>query len=349
VEIGGGARLELMPLGHRWAVDPFVILHNAVRRELLDLLGVVESVEARIGALEESDKGDFCEWWAMFQKMVTESFGIENRMVFPWVFNAVLPNGMLDPAMVDVKNNIVLEQQALSRKFVELSLIIQGLTSINMKETFQTLVPKLRSLMIAFVAYFKRQEKLLISAIEPRFKKDDVEALEKKIVLATAASEPDGKHFFSMMYRGCATSADQARVQAQLAKSERSSVKRWYAVTENKHFVRAATIASKNPNPPAYLSVPQVGTFSPRQSGRLSPSSPRATSPRASGRLSPRQSGQLNMSGGVDPASPRGGGPTSPRKSLLSPRGNKGSGGGMFGGMLSPRKKAAATAGDSLK
>mmetsp|Transcript_12216 Transcript_12216/g.32914 ORF Transcript_12216/g.32914 Transcript_12216/m.32914 type:complete len:343 (-) Transcript_12216:526-1554(-) len=335
VELGGGVTLEFMPLGSRWAVDPFVILHNAVRRELLDLVGMIDSIDARTDSLDVSDKDAFADWWGKFQQLVTETFGIENRMVFPWVFGTVMPNGKLDPAMVEMKSQIIHEQQAVSRKFMELSLAIQSCTALNMKETFAKIVPQIRSFTIAFVVYYKRMEKLLISVIEPRFKKTDVQALEGKIVSATLAANPGGQDYFCMLYRGCATVADQQHVQSYLSKAERASFKRWYQAVDKSHFSVAQSVYQKNPDAPAYLNSQHVGAFSPRASGRLSPGglSPRqsgAISPRQPGAVSPRQSGALNASGGLH----------SPRSGLKSPR-DAGKGGGLFGSLMSPRKKNA--------
>ncbi|KAA8490443.1 hypothetical protein FVE85_8969 [Porphyridium purpureum] len=309
IDLGNGHRLALEEYGSCWSIDPFVLLHNAVRRDMVDLLIIVESVEMRRGHLTLDDRSDLIEWWHFFQKIVTEMFALENRVFFPWVFKGTMANGKVDSEMQTAKGEIMFQQQQVSRKFVEISL---ELNQIKVLESgMASLCQKVRNVVIGFSYYLLDMEKRLRLLIEVRFKREDLSAVEKKM-MTTVLTEPDGETIYAAILRGVANSKQLHHVKAYLSRKQRHDYPQWVKNLETKHTHIPRKFLDKNPHPTRSPASHATGAASPV------PMSPRGHHP-GSGRLSPQPS------------------------SLASPRKQKSS--SMFGG-LSPRKTTSQSLAD---
>jgi len=308
-----------------WSIAPFALLHNTLRRELIDLLVIVESLQQREGQLEQVDKDQFEEWWKLFQQLVNDVFAFENRIFFPWVFGVKLENGKFDPRFIKVKEEIMGNQQASARTFLEISLLLDKLknaiTVESLNAIFKDICPVMMKVIISFTKYLAQQERSLQKLIETTFKEEDLKKVEDKLVTAVLASDPNGQIYFAMMVRGCG-SEDAAELKAYLGVKDRFNWPTWLSRLKKEHTYIVKIFRDKNPNPSmsSFSRATDISSplhsptlASPRASGRLAPGSPRASgrlaagSPTASGRLNAANigSGRLNVGAAGAPASPR--------------------------------------------
>lgn len=79
--------LNLVPLGTTWAVDLFVRPHNGVRRELIDLYNIIDSLQRRVQDLRSQDLKLFFVWWKMFEAYLKVTFDLAEKMLIPWALN----------------------------------------------------------------------------------------------------------------------------------------------------------------------------------------------------------------------------------------------------------------------
>jgi len=69
-----------------WVVDLFSLPHNAIRRELIDLYDMIESMEKRKRDFHvELELGLFFTWLRTFQRFLYTYFTFEEKVMFPWV------------------------------------------------------------------------------------------------------------------------------------------------------------------------------------------------------------------------------------------------------------------------
>lgn len=67
-------------VGRDWAMDTFAISHNAVRRELNDLYGLVVSMVKRKDAVNAEDINNFFVWWPPFAEFILDALLIDHQV-----------------------------------------------------------------------------------------------------------------------------------------------------------------------------------------------------------------------------------------------------------------------------
>lgn len=70
-----------------WASDVFVLPHNAIRWEIMDLYTILSSLQRRWSFLTMIDIWDLSEYWEVFEVFVAQYFEIEDQIVFPYLLN----------------------------------------------------------------------------------------------------------------------------------------------------------------------------------------------------------------------------------------------------------------------
>lgn len=133
--------LNLVPLGTTWAVDLFVRPHNGVRRELIDLYNIVDSLQRQVQELRSQDLKLFFVWWKVFAAYLEVTFELTETVLVPWALNgATAPDGLSDSIRTAGRENLDMMLQAfkviqeqLPRRPPDESLakIIKGLVHIH--------------------------------------------------------------------------------------------------------------------------------------------------------------------------------------------------------------------------
>lgn len=71
-----------------WTSDIFVLPHNAIRWEIMDIYTILSSIQRRWSFLSMLDIWEVSEYWELFELFVAQYFEIEDQIVFPYLLNA---------------------------------------------------------------------------------------------------------------------------------------------------------------------------------------------------------------------------------------------------------------------
>lgn len=133
--------LNLVPLGTTWAVDLFVRPHNGVRRELIDLYNIVDSLQRRVQHMRSQDLKLFFRWWKQFACYLETAINLGDKVLIPWALNGSTAPQALDDAVRSAGKehlNLLLQsfsviQDQLARRPPDESLakIIKALTHVH--------------------------------------------------------------------------------------------------------------------------------------------------------------------------------------------------------------------------
>lgn len=81
----------LAEYGKRWDMDLFILPHNALRAEVVDMISILEGM-ARAGlnlTLEQIQM--FSSWWTVFEAFLAAYFALEDAVLLPWAYQATTP------------------------------------------------------------------------------------------------------------------------------------------------------------------------------------------------------------------------------------------------------------------
>jgi hypothetical protein len=133
--------LNLVPLGTTWSVDIFVRPHNGVRRELIDLYNMIDSMQRRIQDLRSQDLKLFFLWWDAFTSYLSAVFNATDKLLLPWALGSATPPPCLaEPVRSAGREHIksmlaafdvILEQLPRRPPDESLAKIIKALTHIH--------------------------------------------------------------------------------------------------------------------------------------------------------------------------------------------------------------------------
>lgn len=133
--------LNLVPLGTTWAVDLFVRPHNGVRRELIDLYNIVDSLQRQVQDLRSQDLKLFFVWWKVFADYLEVTFELTETVLVPWALNgSAAPEGLSDSTRAAGRESlglmlqafkVILEQLPRRPPDESLAKIIKGLVHIH--------------------------------------------------------------------------------------------------------------------------------------------------------------------------------------------------------------------------
>lgn len=76
--------LNMVALGSSSSVDVFVRPHNGLRRELIDMYNMIDSMQRRVNDLRTADLFLFFDWWNLFASYLQITIQVTNDMLVPW-------------------------------------------------------------------------------------------------------------------------------------------------------------------------------------------------------------------------------------------------------------------------
>lgn len=88
-----------------WSSDVFVLLHNAIRWEIMDMYTILSSIQRRWTSLQMLDIWELSEYWEVFEVFVGQYFEIEDQIIFPFMLNVASESGDLKRYHKVVKYN----------------------------------------------------------------------------------------------------------------------------------------------------------------------------------------------------------------------------------------------------
>lgn len=189
--------LNLVPLGTTWSVDIFVRPHNGIRRELIDLYNMLDSMQRRVQELRSGDLKRFFQWWDVFASYLETVFDLSDKMLVTWAINGgerpeALSSSVASACREHISSmlglfDVILEQMSRRPPDESLAKIIKALTHIH-----------------PIFEYIEAVENTMPEVAEQNMTAKQAVGMEKKIAnYLHKNGDPDYKQFhLSMLGRG---------------------------------------------------------------------------------------------------------------------------------------------------
>lgn len=166
--------LNLVPLGSSWALDVFARLHNGIRRELIDLYNMIDSMQKRIQDLRTADLNMFFSWWDMFSSYMEVACDAHEKVLIPWVTKrGRLPDALDETARLQLTGKV----REMLAKFDTVY------SQLNRRPPDETMAKIIKALvdMHPIVECLENFENYIPTAIEENYKHKDARTIEKKL------------------------------------------------------------------------------------------------------------------------------------------------------------------------
>lgn len=168
--------LNMVTLGSSWAVDIFARPHNGLRRELIDLYNMIDSMQRRIKDLRTTDLMSFFEWWDLFASYLQTTIQIADELLIPWaVGGSAMPKALKDEIRSSCKQSTKTLLECFDTVFKQLhrrppdeslAKIIKGLVHIH-----------------PIFAFVRAVEDSLPEIVESTYSEKDALSMERMIAL----------------------------------------------------------------------------------------------------------------------------------------------------------------------
>lgn len=181
--------LNLVPLGTSWAVDIFVRPHNGIRRELIDLYNIVDSMQRRIQDLRSQDLRIFFQWFDAFSSLLETVFEVSDQLLIPWaVGDGTPPTGLGEAARSANKAHI----EAMLKEF---DIVVAQMGRRPPDESLAKIIKSLKHIHLCF-DYLESVENLMPEVAEASRSEKEGRRMEKKVAAYLHKNgDPDYRRF----------------------------------------------------------------------------------------------------------------------------------------------------------
>uniref|UniRef100_A0A7S0ZBM3 Uncharacterized protein n=1 Tax=Timspurckia oligopyrenoides TaxID=708627 RepID=A0A7S0ZBM3_9RHOD len=166
--------LIMIPYGTDWAKDLFLFYQNALRKEMMDLYYICNSMSKRQYFLEQEDFELFSLWFEVFRYGVFVILQIQKTVLYPWLEERI------DLTEIEPE----LEQSIRARRIDRISLIIDSIfdaledTNRPHGERLELIIRLVDKISTDIIPYFKYELNALPNAVRAVFSPEDVEAFQ---------------------------------------------------------------------------------------------------------------------------------------------------------------------------
>lgn len=224
-------KIVLSPYGEGdWARDVVVFLHNAMRREFIDLYALLDVMQRKKSLLTHDVIDSFFDWWGDFQSFCVAAINAETDEVFP-------PITHREP----ITNHKVRQSSRMltnGRFLVILQKVTDYQSAFNRNRPAGEMLPGLLALVdeLSFIhPYWAALEELVPPAIAVHFRKRDKALWERRI----AAHVRRGNNYdlnMALLSRWLSTAAETKWKVANLKTAEHFSYGTWVREAERVHY-----------------------------------------------------------------------------------------------------------------
>mmetsp|Transcript_16332 Transcript_16332/g.40233 ORF Transcript_16332/g.40233 Transcript_16332/m.40233 type:complete len:439 (-) Transcript_16332:49-1365(-) len=246
--------LALPTYGDNWAVDPFLILHNAVRRELLDLYTIIWSLERRSNIDVGAESEEILQWWSEFQLFCTSALDVERKGVFNGLLNTF---GDENDKQTHINANFLRQQKEVLDQFRDIDPAIREFSHRPEQTNYDVMVLRLDYFTKSCTAYFVEMETTLEKIILKKFVPDDMLCLEKSLVKLMAATCGGPQSAYIVMSRWMEVATRDSWVSKFLDKRSQKLYAKWWKSFYQGHGKVANTFrkrAKQDQKPSSYAS-----------------------------------------------------------------------------------------------
>ncbi len=214
-----------------WASDVFVLLHNAIRWEIMDVYNIIGSMQRRWTSLRMIDVWDFAEHWEVFEVFVAQYFEIEDQIIFPFMLNVAAQSAELARYHKVVKYN----KDRLEGHLLDIGLTLEKFNTSSPSEVMPALYEQLIACLPKILDYMNEQEQVLPKVFRQYCDPEDRTLLNRAcanfLIRAT-----NGRHGIAILTRWIEDSMIlQMWKNENLSARAKQSHKKWVAVLETEH------------------------------------------------------------------------------------------------------------------
>lgn len=214
-----------------WASDVFVLPHNAIRWEIMDLYTIISSLQRRWSSLTMLDVWDVSEYWEVFEVFVAQYFEIEDQIVFPFMLNVAEHSTDLKRYHKVVKYN----RDRLESMLLDVGTTLELFNCSPAGEVLPKLYLQLSEYLPKLLDYMEQQENVLPDVFAQYCEPEDRALLNRASAnfIIRAANGRDG---ISILTRWIEDSMVlQMWKNENLSTRAQSSHKRWISNLESTH------------------------------------------------------------------------------------------------------------------
>lgn len=214
-----------------WGSDVFVLPHNAIRWEIMDLYTILSSIQRRWTSLKMMDVWELSEYWEVFEVFVAQYFEIEDQIVFPFMLNIAGESGELKRYHKVVKYN----RDRLENMLHAVGSTLELFNSSAPGEVLPKVYSQLAEYLPKLLDYMEQQENILPNVFEQYCEPEDRALLNRASAnfIIRAANGRDG---IAILTRWIEDSMVlQMWKNENLSPRAQSSHKRWISSLETTH------------------------------------------------------------------------------------------------------------------
>lgn len=175
-----------------YASDIWVLLHNTVRRELLDLYEMINCMRQLKLLLNISDVYNFRRWWRFFS-VVWDGYVMHNNVCLQPIVKQICLANWEDAWMRKELRKLNEDSDWLSLKMVEVSSYIEEFEKFEPGKVLRLFMQTMDDLTCRILSHFSEREKLLPPLVRKYFGKQIKTAVEGQLVSRFRKSEHFGE------------------------------------------------------------------------------------------------------------------------------------------------------------
>lgn len=214
-----------------WSSDVFVLPHNAIRWEIMDLYTIISSIQRRWSSLTMLDVWELSEYWEVFEVFVAQYFEIEDQIVFPFMLNIASESTDLKRYHKVVKYN----RDRLESMLLDVGATLELFNTAPPGEVLPRVYSQLSEYLPKLLDYMEQQENVLPAVFEQYCEPEDRALLNRASAnfIIRAANGRDG---IAILTRWIEDSMVlQVWKNENLSTRAQSSHKRWITNLEASH------------------------------------------------------------------------------------------------------------------
>ncbi|PXF45656.1 hypothetical protein BWQ96_04560 [Gracilariopsis chorda] len=214
-----------------WYSDVFVLPHNAIRWEIMDLYTILSSVQRRWFSLSMLDVAELADYWQTFEVFVAQYFEIEDQIVFPFLLNAAQQSSELKRYHKVVKYN----RDRLENLLMGVGSTLELFNTCNAGEILPKLYQQLCDYLPKLLDYMEQQEDVLPNVFR-QYCDADARVLLNRAAANFVVRAANGREGIAILTRWIEDSMIlQVWKNENLSSRAQSSHKRWILNLEATH------------------------------------------------------------------------------------------------------------------
>lgn len=214
-----------------WNSDVFVLIHNSIRWEIMDLYTIIGSLQRRWLALTMLDMYELCEYWETFELFLGQWFEVEDQIIFPYLLSVAASSQELARYYKVVKYN----KEMLVGMLYDVGATIEMFNSAPAGEVFPALYRQIVDYLPKILDYMEQQDAVLPSVFAAHCHPEDRIMLNRAVAnfLIRAAN---GRDSIAILTRWIEDSMVlQIWKDENLSSRAKSSHKKWLMKLDENH------------------------------------------------------------------------------------------------------------------